>query len=58
LAAELKKQLGVEAKLIPGSGGVFEVSVDGRSVFSKKEVGRFPDPSEIVGLVQNPRPAR
>jgi selenoprotein W-related protein len=52
LAAELKKQLGIEAKLIPGGGGVFEVTVDGRLVFSKKAAGRFPDPSEILGLVQ------
>jgi len=52
LAAELKRHLGVEAKLIPGSGGVFEVTAEGRLVFSKKTAGRFPDPSEIVEMLQ------
>jgi len=31
-AAELKKALGVEASLVPGSGGIFEVAVDGKVV--------------------------
>jgi selenoprotein W-related protein len=47
LAAELGAQLGADPILIPGSGGVFEVVVDGRKVFSKKETGRFPEPAEI-----------
>ncbi|RME71148.1 MAG: SelT/SelW/SelH family protein [Planctomycetota bacterium] len=34
--------------LIPSGGGVFEVEVDGKLVFSKKAVGRFPDWSEIA----------
>jgi selenoprotein W-related protein len=33
---------------LKSSGGVFEVSVDGRLVFSKKETGRFPDEREIL----------
>jgi len=52
LAAELKTKLGVESKLISGSGGVFDVTVDGTVVFSKKSVGRFPEPGEIVGMLQ------
>ena len=35
-------------KLIPGSGGIFDVAVDGRTVFSKHSVGRFPEPGEVV----------
>ena len=31
-----------------GSGGIFEVSVDGEPIFSKKEEGRFPSEKEIV----------
>lgn len=38
-------------KLIAGSGGVFDVRIDGRLVFSKHETGRFPDPGEIVRLL-------
>jgi len=52
LAAELKKRLGVESNLIAGGGGVFEVSTNGKMIFSKKSEGRFPDPEEIVGALQ------
>lgn len=31
-----------------GSGGIFVVSVDNRTLFSKREEGRFPTESEIV----------
>jgi len=34
--------------LIPGSGGCFEVSLDGDLVFSKLAEGRFPEPDEIT----------
>jgi selenoprotein W-related protein len=38
----------LESKLTQGSGGVFEVVLDGKVLFSKKQVGRFPEPSEIL----------
>jgi len=47
LAAELKQHLDVDATLIPGSGGIFEVKVDGKVIFSKKQVGRFPEEGEV-----------
>lgn len=37
----------VNLTLIPSSGGVFEVSLDKRLIFSKKELGRFPEFEEI-----------
>jgi selT/selW/selH-like putative selenoprotein len=40
--------LGVDADLIRGGGGIFDVVVDGDKVFSKHESGRFPDSGEIV----------
>lgn len=33
--------------LIPSSGGVFEISLDGQPLFSKKVLGRFPEEGEI-----------
>lgn len=48
---ELKKEFGAEVELIPGSGGVFTVCVDGKQIYSKHETGRFPDEGEIVGLI-------
>jgi selenoprotein W-related protein len=42
---------GIEAKLIKGSGGQFEVALDGKLIFSKKALGRFPENSEILEMV-------
>ncbi len=42
-----------EVAVIPGSGGVFEVRLDGESIFSRKEVGRFPEPREIKELLRD-----
>jgi len=52
LAAELKDAFGIEAELEAGSGGVFEVRVDGELVYSKEETRRFPEPGEVVGLLK------
>jgi selenoprotein W-related protein len=52
LAAELEKELGTEARLIKGKDGVFEVEADGRLVFSKRKLGRFPEPGEVVNLIR------
>jgi selT/selW/selH-like putative selenoprotein len=42
--------------LVPGVGGAFEITVDGRLVFSKKALGRFPTDEEIdaVGAAGSP----
>jgi selenoprotein W-related protein len=34
--------------LVKGSGGQFEVALDGQLIFSKKQLGRFPEPQEIL----------
>jgi len=52
LAAELKSELGIESEMIASHGGVFEVTVDGKTVFSKRALGRFPDDGEVVGLIR------
>ena len=51
MADELQQALGVEAKLVPGGGGVFEVKVDGKTVYSKWDTGRFPNPGEITKIL-------
>jgi selT/selW/selH-like putative selenoprotein len=53
LEDELKKEFGSElnVELIPGSGGVYLVCLDGQQVFSKKELNRFPKEGEIVALL-------
>lgn len=37
--------------LQPSSGGVFEVTLDGELLFSKKQTGRFPEREEIDAAV-------
>jgi selenoprotein W-related protein len=44
--------LGVNADLVSSSGGVFEIKVNGRKVFSKKALGRFPEDGEVLGLIR------
>jgi selenoprotein W-related protein len=46
--ARIQEARGVEAELVPGGGGVFDVVVDGKLVYSKHQTGRFPDPEEIL----------
>jgi selT/selW/selH-like putative selenoprotein len=48
LAAEIKKELGIDSQLVRGSGGIFEVTVDNKRIFSKKDEGRFPSEKEII----------
>jgi selT/selW/selH-like putative selenoprotein len=43
----LKAKYGADARLIKGKDGVFEIEVDGRLVFSKRQIGRFPNPGEV-----------
>ncbi len=39
-------------KLIPSSGGVFEVTVNGELVYSKAATGRHANPGEVYKLVK------
>ena len=41
-----------ELKMVPSSGGVFEVTVDDRLVFSKKALGRHAQPGEVLELIR------
>jgi len=52
LAAEIKKELGVDSELVRGSGGIFVVSVDNQRLFSKKDEGRFPSEREIIDALR------
>jgi selenoprotein W-related protein len=55
LAASIKKEFGVDAELIRGKGGVFDVRVDGELIFSKHELNRFPEPGEVERLIRTRR---
>jgi len=51
LADQLHSQFGIQPQLVKGHGGVFEVSVDGQLIFSKKQERRFPDPGEVESQI-------
>lgn len=42
----------MHADIVKSSGGVFEITVDGRPAFSKRQIGRFPEDEEVVRTVQ------
>jgi len=53
LAARIQEELGVEAELIRGGNGIFDVVVDGKRIFSKDAVGRFPEDEEILAKLRS-----
>jgi len=48
LAAKIKQDKGLDAQLVPGARGSFEVFKDGQRVFSKLDLGRFPTSDDEV----------
>lgn len=52
LLSTFSTELG-EAALVPGTGGIFEVKVDGQIIWSRKDMGRFPDIKELKQLVRD-----
>jgi selenoprotein W-related protein len=42
-----------EVALLPGTGGVFEVRVEGATVWSRAAEGRFPDIAELKQRVRD-----
>lgn len=41
----------VAVDLVPSSGGVFEVSLDGKLLYSKQKTGRFPNQQEVDEII-------
>jgi selT/selW/selH-like putative selenoprotein len=37
---------------VAGSGGVFDITANGRQIFSKGKSRNFPDPDEIIALIR------
>jgi len=54
LASDILEKYGnaiSELTLIPSSGGVFEIQNNGKLIFSKKRLNRFPEEGEIFRLI-------
>ena len=42
-----------KVSLIPGTGGIFEIKVNGKLLWSLKNEGRFPDIKELKKLLRD-----
>lgn len=42
-----------EVALVPGTGGIFEVRVDGETVWSRKQQSRLPEIKELKQIVRD-----
>ncbi|MFN7936506.1 MAG: SelT/SelW/SelH family protein [Bryobacteraceae bacterium] len=42
-----------EVAIVPGSGGVFEVRLDGETIFSRAAEGRFPESKELKQAIRD-----
>jgi selenoprotein W-related protein len=53
LLTTFAEELGAVTLIPDATGGVFEVCVDGKLLWSRKEHGRFPDIKELKQLVRD-----
>ena len=56
LATQLLEKYGNNIEnlsLLPSDGGVFEITKNEILIFSKKQLGRFPEDSEVFDLVES-----
>jgi selenoprotein W-related protein len=42
-----------EVALVPGTGGVFDVYLDGELIYSRKQEARFPESKELKQLIRD-----
>ncbi len=52
LADTIHEALGVTPTLIPGSNGIYDITANGQSLYSKDKTGRFPENQEILDLLK------
>jgi selT/selW/selH-like putative selenoprotein len=51
LQAAIKDKYGITATLVEGAGGIFEVFIDGTTVYSNQTTYRFPENEEIFAKI-------
>jgi selenoprotein W-related protein len=52
LLTTFEREIG-EVALVPGQGGVFEVRLDGKVIFSREAQARFPEAKEVKQMVRD-----
>tara|TARA_B100000949_G_scaffold216402_1_gene213273 strand:- start:403 stop:594 length:192 start_codon:yes stop_codon:yes gene_type:complete len=53
LAAAIKDALELEADLVEGTNGIFDVVADGTLIFSKHVEERFPEHDEVITVLRS-----
>jgi len=56
MAALLKDKYGDKVEdvdIVPSSGGAFEISIDGKLIYSKLKTGRFPEENEVTAAIDS-----
>jgi selT/selW/selH-like putative selenoprotein len=53
----IQDKYGITSRLLEGSGGAFEVRIDGTLVFSKLKQFRFPEEDEIFAAIDRAQSA-
>ncbi len=51
MLAELEREIDT-VELVTGTGGIFDVYVDGDRVFTKSMIGRYPEPGDVMPLIR------
>jgi len=39
-------------EVVPGTGGIFDVHLDGELLFTKTMLGRYPEPEDVLPLLR------
>jgi selenoprotein W-related protein len=39
-------------EVVPGTGGIFDVHLDGALLFTKAMLGRYPEPEDVLPLLR------
>ena len=53
LAEKIRHSTEADALLLKSSGGVFEVTVDDKLIYSKKATGAFPRDDKIIAMLKD-----
>ncbi len=51
MQAAIKDKYGITATLVEGAGGIFEVFIDGTTVYSNQTTYHFPENEEIFAKI-------
>ena len=55
MAEQIKEEWGIDARLIRGGKGIYDVVVDGVMVYSKYETGRHAEEGEVLEIIKQLR---